>query len=381
MSTGRGTVAPSLGYELPRVVKGPTTVVAPGSENRGTSPGTPCGNPELSATRPVAPLKRLSEEVPARRRALTERELRYVPAAQWEHEPWTQRGGCTLLIGAPGSFKSTLLAALLGASASGGAIYGNVYARRQGAVYAIVGEDLSGWNARWMAWRQSAGIPEDVVLPLHTFADSVNLFTGEGFEEMLADVREVKPIVIGLDPLSDLITGADENSAKDMGRVRDRCKLLMGSDRSLMICQHTGWDESRERGSSVFRAFADTRMVMKATSGDVVMRCGKQRNKAAFAAVRLRFDSERHVLCAIASAVPSSAPRPGGASLRDIVLAWVCEHPAHATDAVARAIRRRKVDVIAALTALVDEGVLTSAKKGNATTWSAHCRGPGTVPL
>lgn len=202
--------------------------------------------------RAVTPLRAVEEADP-RRRALTESELRALPAPAWEHELWTQRGGCTLLVGPPGSFKSTVLAALLGASATGGASYG-IRALRQGTVYAIVGEDLAGWNARWSAWRQAAGIPDDVSLPLHTFTHLVNLFSGEGFADPLASVEAVNPVVIAADPLSDLITGADENSAKDMGRVRERFRQLMRGGRSLVVCQHTGWDESRERGSSVFRA-------------------------------------------------------------------------------------------------------------------------------
>src|SRR5688500_4938438 len=104
----------------------------------------------------------MNEPTVTRARALTEDELRAIPPAQWEHENWTQRGGCTLLVGPPGSFKSTLLAALLGTSASGGVADGGVRARRHGSVYAVVGEDLTGWNARWNDWRRAAGIPEDV---------------------------------------------------------------------------------------------------------------------------------------------------------------------------------------------------------------------------
>lgn len=95
--------------------------------------------------------------------------------------------------------------------------------------------------------------------------------------------------------------------------------------------------------------------MLKATErGDVVVRCRKQRNGPAFAPVTLRFDSETRVLSAVSRAAVPGVPesRPVSDSLREAVLGWVREHPARSTDVVARAIGRRKVDVMAALTLL-----------------------------
>lgn len=237
------------------------------------------------------------------RPALTERKLREeATMPEWEHDGLTHRGGRTLLVGPRGQHKTRVLAALLGASVTGGACYG-AQATRHGPVYAVIAEDLPGWKARWFAWRRAHEVAEDVDLPLHTRVEPLNLFTGAGFDALLADIARVDPIVIGLDPLSDLVTGADENSTKDMGIVRDRLKLLTRPGRSVIACHHTGYNERRERGSSVLGAMADTILLMEAADDDtgaLVMTCTKQKNAAPFPPRHLAFDAEALVLRPVA---------------------------------------------------------------------------------
>src|SRR5207247_455430 len=131
---------------------------------------------------------------------------------------------------------------------------------------------------------------------LHTWSENVNLFTGPGFDALVADIERVKPIVIGLDTIADLTTGADENSQKDMGIVRDRLKQLARGGRSVVAVHHTGPDPSRERGSSVLGAMAHTMILMKSDGDDILMTCTKQRNGVPFADVRLEFDPDSLVL-------------------------------------------------------------------------------------
>ena len=89
------------------------------------------------------------------RPALTERKLREeTTLPEWELDGLTHRGGRTLLVGPRGQHKTRVLAALLGASATGGACYG-AQATRHGPVYVVIAEDLPGWKARWFAWPRS----------------------------------------------------------------------------------------------------------------------------------------------------------------------------------------------------------------------------------
>jgi hypothetical protein len=236
----------------------------------------------------------VSDVQPARR-ALTERELRNVPTPEWEHEGRMQQGGIVLVVAPRGMHKTRALVAMLGASVTGSDCYGAM-ANRIGPVYAVIAEDLEGWRARWFAWRADARFPDRDVLDLHTWTEPVNLYTGAGFDPLLADIERVDPILIGLDTIADLTTGADENSQRDMGIVRDRLKRLTRNRRSVVAVHHTGHDESRERGSSVLGAMAHTIIMLKAEGDDIVMSCSKQKNGAPFAPVRLEFDPEALVL-------------------------------------------------------------------------------------
>jgi hypothetical protein len=165
--------------------------------------------------------------------------------------------GRTLLVRPRGWHKTRLLVAMLGASATGGDCFG-ASAARAGSVYAVIAEDVPGWHARCFAWRRAAGIADERELSLPTHVETPNLFTGAGFDDLLADLARAEPIVVGLDPLADLMTGAEENSQKDTGIVRERVKRLSSGGRSVIVCHHTGHDGRRERGSSVLGAMADT---------------------------------------------------------------------------------------------------------------------------
>jgi AAA domain len=292
------------------------------------------------------------------RRALTERELRHVPAPEWEHTGLTHRGGRTLLVGPRGQHKTRALAALLGASVTGGACYG-MPTTRHGAVYAVIGEDAPGWQARWFAWRQAEGIADDEELALHTHIEAVNLYTGRGFDDLLADIARVAPIVIGLDPLSDLTTGADENAQKDMGIVRDRLKRLTEGGRSVIVTHHTGYNESRERGSSVLGAMADTVILMQAEDGDIVLTCRKQKNAAPFVPLRLTFDSEALVLR------PSGDVTADGTTpLPQRLLHIIAAQPGITGGAVVKKAGARRAAGYQALHALADAGEITSLRTG-----------------
>jgi AAA domain len=229
-------------------------------------------------------------------RALTERELRHLPPIEWEHVGLTQRGYKAFLVGPRGCHKSRALVALLGASVTGGAVYG-AQATRSGPVYAVIAEDVPGWRERWFAWRRAYGVADDVDLELYTRTEPVNLFTGAGFEDLLAEIATVDPVVIGLDTFADLTTGMEENSAKDMGIVRERLKRLTLGGRTVIATHHTGYNEGRERGSSAFGGMADTIVLMAAArDSGVTLTCEKQRNGVPFTPVSLVFDVEALVL-------------------------------------------------------------------------------------
>ena len=253
--------------------------------------------------KPLAPIR-------SALRALTEQELFNVPAPSWELEMRTEQGGFNVITGPRGSYKTFLIASMVFALTSARAWFG-AQALRAGPVMVVPLEDLRGWRKRWEAARSAAGLTADERLAVYTWPHPVNLFTGQGVDDLQREADRLRVIHLVLDPWADAITGADENSQKDVGIAIGRVKQLRGQGRSVTVVHHTGHDESRERGSTVLGGAADTMMLMKGDrdTGSVLVECAKQRNGERFAPLRLDFDPGALVLRSAGVSLVSQLPK------------------------------------------------------------------------
>lgn len=135
---------------------------------------------------------------------------------------------------------------------------------------------------RWPAWLEWQGIGsrED-----HRFMikDRVPLYTdATGWENVKADLAELgaKPSLIVIDTLSRLLTGLDENSAKDATLVTNFMEQLARYYECFVLAvHHTGKDQSKgARGSSAFHANMDTVLATKLKIGGTEFRVKKQKD-------------------------------------------------------------------------------------------------------
>lgn len=135
---------------------------------------------------------------------------------------------------------------------------------------------------RWPAWLEWQGIGsrED-----HRFMikDRVPLYTdATGWENVKADLAELgaKPSLIVIDTLSRLLTGLDENSAKDATMVTNFMEQLARYYECFVLAiHHTGKDQSKgARGSSAFHANMDTVLATKLKIGGTEFRVKKQKD-------------------------------------------------------------------------------------------------------
>lgn len=108
-----------------------------------------------------------------------------------------------------------------------------------GPVLYIVAEGLSGVGIRADAWQVKNrvwGCGDLYWLPM-----AVNLLDAkwrDGLEHLVADL---KPVLIVIDTLARCMTGGDENSAKDMGRVVEAAEgLRRPSGACVLLVHHTG---------------------------------------------------------------------------------------------------------------------------------------------
>jgi len=135
---------------------------------------------------------------------------------------------------------------------------------------------------RWPAWMEWQGIEfrND-----HRFLikDRVPFYTdSEGWENVKADIGELKakPSLIVIDTLTRLITGMDENSAKDASMITNFMEQLARYYECFVLAiHHTGKDQNKgARGSSAFYANMDAVISTKLRQGGTEFRVRKQKD-------------------------------------------------------------------------------------------------------
>ncbi|MBA4164323.1 MAG: hypothetical protein C0510_06785 [Erythrobacter sp.] len=134
------------------------------------------------------------------------------------------------------------------------------------------------WPA-WMEW-QEIEFRND-----HRFLikDRVPLYTDtQSWENVKADLAELKakPSLIVIDTLARLLTGMDENSAKDATMVTTFLESLARYyECFVLVVHHTGKDQAKgARGSSAFHSNFDTVISTKLKQGGSELRVRKQKD-------------------------------------------------------------------------------------------------------
>lgn len=174
-------------------------------------------------------------------------------------------GDLALLTGAAKSGKSTLAAGLAAAVSRGVPFLGRETV--QGAAFYIAAERCAGMARRLRA----AG------------ADDRAAFVAEWAPDLLQDARKIireieaantAPALIVFDTLARCIAGADENSAKDMGRVIAALAAIQRAfpSAATVVIHHTGKTGATARGSSALVAGADMELSVENRRGGGVLR-------------------------------------------------------------------------------------------------------------
>jgi hypothetical protein len=158
--------------------------------------------------------------------------------------------GITTLTGPSGEGKTTLAIAIALTVATGGIFAGKQVKPRP--VLWIAGEgqdDLPGMYQAWMQEHPSCGVPEG------GFVEEAFDFSSDAKTDALIQrLKESPPMLIVIDALVDMMGDLDEDKAKDIHRVyANLWRVVRANNSTVLVLHHTGWDRSRERGSSALR--------------------------------------------------------------------------------------------------------------------------------
>jgi hypothetical protein len=184
---------------------------------------------------------------------------------------WLTDGEVSILAGPSGSGKSFVTLDMAMAVARGVPFLGR-YRVSQGGVLYQAGEGAKGLrDKRIPAYMQKNGLSFQDAIPFALLPRPIDLFGSDGDTEFLImDIKaaevamghKIKLVVI--DTASAATPGADENSAKDVSPVLQRCNRIAAECRTaVMLVAHMNSEGKKVRGHTSWQANVDTVMVCK----------------------------------------------------------------------------------------------------------------------
>lgn len=205
---------------------------------------------------------------------LTWDDLDNLPEPEWLIDGIVPQGSVGYITGRDGTFK-TFLALDFALSIVtvrpdwlGRHIEWNGYGR---ALY-LAGEGVRSFKHRIAAWQANRGVTVDPHMKAGLIVrnGTVDLYSGrEEFQALLAVIADQQPDLIVVDTLARSVGGADQNSAGDMGVVRQRIEQMKraGSpDATIIVIAHTDKGDNDARGSSTIEDDADFVLHCKRTA-------------------------------------------------------------------------------------------------------------------
>ena len=205
-----------------------------------------------------------------------------MPPPRWLISSYLVRDSLALLY-APSGAGKTFLAVDLAMSVARGAWWNGQAVEAPETVLYVIAEGVAGMGRRLKAWAQHHGAYDlSNGSPVMWLPRAVNL--SDPFEAAaLAEVAgELAPGLVVIDTLARCTTGAEENSAKDMGIVVDRLdELRRATAATVLVVHHSGKDVSAgARGSSALRAAVDTELELSANDESLSLKVTKQKDAA-----------------------------------------------------------------------------------------------------
>lgn len=219
-----------------------------------------------------------------------------LPPPKWLVPGVLTEGSLAAIYGAPESGKS-FLAVDMSMAIAGGIDWHGRQVERGGVLY-IAAEGAPGLGKRFRAWKADR-CAQGRGFDLHLMRDDLNLAAEKdggvrAFVQAVAD--ELGPLrLIVIDTLNQTAAGADENSAKDMGRYIASMKLLRNATgAAVVVVHHSGKDLGKGmRGSSALLGAMDTTVEVERASDGRSIKVAVKKQKDAEREPAMRFNMEK----------------------------------------------------------------------------------------
>jgi hypothetical protein len=242
-----------------------------------------------------------------------------------------------------------------------------------GPVLYVVAEGAGRFKLRYLAWKQAHKVIKP--LPFNWLDQPVPLLDEKVCRAFIKQVAPLKPVLIKFDTLSRCLAGADENSAKDMGKaveILDELRARTGA--CVSVLHHTKKNGTVERGSSVLRGAVDTILTLTEDNDDpgvLTLKCERQKDAEPFEPIALFrksvhldgvYDEEGQPETSCVIEVPSEEEvvfREGSEQKKHrLIVEFVKANPNCSKSAVYKAMGGNRNEVFTRITNLINERTL-----------------------
>lgn len=219
-----------------------------------------------------------------------------LPPPMWLVPGVLTEGSLAAIYGAPESGKS-FLAVNMSMAIAGGVDWHGRQVERGGVLY-IAAEGAPGLGKRFRAWKVDRCV-QGRRFDLHLMRDDLNLAAEKdgGVRAFVQAVTgELGPLrLIVIDTLNQTAAGADENSAKDMGRyIASMKRLRDATGAAVVVVHHSGKDLGKGmRGSSALLGAMDTTVEVERDSDGRSIKVTVKKQKDAEREPPMRFNMEK----------------------------------------------------------------------------------------
>jgi hypothetical protein len=174
-------------------------------------------------------------------------------------------GGLFQIFGQTGSYKSFIVVSMAGAIANGTEWMGHKV-NQEGDVAIILGEGAHDAGNRIDAWAQAHPVCS-IDRIFYSVEEGIDLMDPDEvsliIDDLTADPDKEWRLII-FDTQADHMPNGDEDKAKDFSKIKKSLQRIAHTTGAAVgLVHHTGWDDSRERGSSRQRQALDMVMQVK----------------------------------------------------------------------------------------------------------------------
>lgn len=217
-------------------------------------------------------------------------ELGDLPEIRWVIDGILPAESLGVLYAPAGAGKSFLALSMVLSVASGRPWFGAPIADPRPTIY-VAGEGWAGMGLRVASWKAHHGISER--LSCYFRPGPVNLLNPvdvmEFTQSIAAALGGEEPGLVVLDTLRTCLGSESEDSADSVGAAcGNALEIVRSTGATVLLVHHTGWNKTRERGSTALRASADVMLRLEAEERDLTLKCDKARDFTPFEALALR---------------------------------------------------------------------------------------------